>query len=59
MSGCKDYSWVKYKDRKNEYCEIEDEFCDYDNITSNYGLLEDLTMCNCYGVEEVYNIYED
>ena len=52
------YSWEKYTDRRNEY---EDEFnieCDeYGNCieVGSYGLLENLTICNCMSVEDVYN----
>ena len=39
--------------RKTEYCE---DCCEKEEVEIySYGLLEDLTMCNCYSVEQVYD----
>ena len=46
----------KEVNRNNEY-EVEGEYELNDNVGS-YGLLEDLTMNNCYGVEQVYENYD-
>ena len=39
---------------KTEYVNDEIEYDEQVNELLSYGLYENLTMCNCYGVEEVY-----
>lgn len=56
MAKWTDLSYNKGVNRNNEY-EVEGEYELNDNVGS-YGLLEDLTMDNCYGVEQVYENYD-
>ena len=56
MAKWTDLSYNKEVNRNNEY-EVEWEYELNDNVGS-YGLLEDLTMDNCYGVEQVYENYD-
>ena len=46
----------RFNNRNNEY-EVEGEY-ELNNNVDSYGLLEDLTMDNCYGVEQVYENYD-
>ena len=56
MAKWTDLRFNKEANRNNEY-EVEGEYELNDNVDS-YGLLEDLTMNNCYGVEQVYENYD-
>ena len=56
MSYNRDYSRNKEIVREKDYFdaflfEREDEF----SMVENYGLCEDFSISNCYGVEDVYN----
>jgi hypothetical protein len=56
MAKWTDLSYNKEVNRNNEY-KVEGEYELNDNVGS-YGILEDLTMDNCYGVEQVYENYD-
>ena len=56
MAKWTEMGFNKEVNRNNEY-EVEWEYELNDNVGS-YGLLEDLTMDNCYGVERVYENYD-
>ena len=56
MAKWMELSTNRFNNRNNEY-EVEWEYELNDNVGS-YGLLEDLTMDNCYGVEQVYENYD-
>lgn len=51
-------SYSLYNDRKTEYCEETNNNGFYETIDGYkiflYGLYENLSMCCCYGVEQVY-----
>lgn len=53
MSGNKKYA------RRDELNIEDNDYVECDILS--YGILEDLTMCNCMGVEDVYEnvIWED
>lgn len=56
MAKWNDLSYNKFNNRNEEY-EVEGEYDTNDNV-DNYGLLEDLTMYSCYGIEQVYENYD-
>ena len=56
MAKWNDLSYNRFNNRNDEY-EVEGEYDTNDNVDS-YGLLEDLTMCSCYGIEQVYENYD-
>ena len=56
MAKWTDLSYNKEVNRNNEY-EVEGEYELNDNVGS-YGILETLTVCSCYGVEQVYENYD-
>ena len=56
MTKWMELSTNRFNNRNNEY-EVEGEYELNDNVGS-YGILEDLTMDNCYGVEQVYENYD-
>ena len=56
MAKWTNLSYNKEANRNNEY-EVEGEYELNDNVGS-YGILETLTVCNCYGVEQVYENYD-
>ena len=56
MAKWMELSTNRFNNRNDEY-EVEGEYELNDNVGS-YGILEDLTMGSCYGVEQVYENYD-
>jgi hypothetical protein len=50
-------SFRRYSNRKNEYENDIWEQEEYEVLS--YGLLEDITLCNCYGIEDWWEIVEE
>ena len=56
MAKWTEMGFNRFNNRNNEY-EVDGDYELNDNVGS-YGILEDLTMDNCYGVEQVYENYD-
>ena len=54
-------SWNKFNIKGRKYWYDEDlgnSFCFFDGIM-NYGLIEDINISNCFGIEDWFNIREE